>query len=91
MENVENYPDVVPDQFLLEGDTLFLNGYLDQTGAHYVAITHQDIEYQRFFWGTLEYIDEIELKLNQATNYNIVYSSVYLKLYLSEDIRVIEG
>jgi len=87
MENAERYQEIAFEQLSLEDDALVLDGQFDQTRPHYAAITRQDREYHRFFWGTPEFIDDIKLKLSQAVNYNCVYTSADLKLYLSENIR----
>ncbi len=87
MENAERYQPISFDRLSSQNGLLLLEGQFDRDLPHYVAITRQEREYYRFFLGTPEVIDGLELKLNQSANYNFIYDSTDLKLYIGESIK----
>lgn len=91
MKNAERYQRIGFDQLCLQNDVLVIEGEIDQDLPHYVAISRQDREYYRFFRGIPEFIEEIELKLESAVNYGLIYDSADLKLCANESIDAAEN
>ncbi len=54
---------------------------------YYVAISNRDYAWYGWFWGNYQYVGEIEQRLDNAVNCNLVYTNPTIKLYQSDGVE----
>jgi len=90
MKNAEKYQRISFNQLRLQNNILVVKEQfdkLDKRLPHYVIISQREREYYRFFFGKPRFIDKIQLKLESSVNYDLIYNSAGLKLYVNENIE----
>ena len=88
MENAEKYQFLDYNQFVSQDGGLLTEEESGHDLPHYIALSRHDLEYYRFYLGVPDFFEDIVLVVNQSVEYNLVYCTMDIKIYTSENFGV---
>ncbi|MCL0074186.1 hypothetical protein M1O50_04875 [Dehalococcoidia bacterium] len=84
LEHPEEYRGALFEQLQFENNKVSCSDEVQVIYPHYIAVSRRDKGIYYWNWDKLDFINEIEASLNNATNCNLVYVNPDMKLYIVE-------